>query len=134
MLQCVAVRRSVLQSVIECCGVLQSVEVCCSAKRAAALTGSSSFRRACCSMLQCVAEFCSVLQCVAALSALSVKFLAEETEETLFFPFAKKPYPPKNGKIALWPSTNGSIDDFLVMAGSQSTITEITTYKLIGLM
>jgi len=36
-------------------------------------------------------------------------------------------YPPKDGIIALWPSTNGSI--LLVLPGSESTITEITEYS-----
>ena len=42
-------------------------------------------------------------------------------------------YPPKHSEIALWPSTNGSIDDLLVLAGSPSTITDITRCKLISL-
>ena len=46
MLQCVAVRCSVLQCVAVCCSVLQCVAVCCS-------------------VLQCVAVCCSVWQCVA---------------------------------------------------------------------
>jgi len=42
--------------------------------------------------------------------------------------------PPKNGEIALRPPTNGSIPDILVLAGSESTITEITKYKLFSLL
>jgi len=37
--------------------------------------------------------------------------------------------PPKNGEIALWPSTNGSIPYFVVLPGSEFAITEITEYK-----
>jgi len=36
--------------------------------------------------------------------------------------------PPKNGLIALWPSTNGVIPYFLVLPGSELSITEITEY------
>jgi len=36
--------------------------------------------------------------------------------------------PPKNGLIALWPSTNGAIPYFLVLPGSELSITEITQY------
>ena len=36
--------------------------------------------------------------------------------------------PPKNGLIALWPSTNGAIPYFLVLPGSELSITEITGY------
>ena len=35
---------------------------------------------------------------------------------------------PKNGLIALWPSTNGAILYFLVLLGSELSITEITEY------
>ena len=41
--------------------------------------------------------------------------------------------PSEDTEIAFWLPTNGSIDDFLVLAGSQSTITECTEYKLISL-
>jgi len=37
--------------------------------------------------------------------------------------------PPKNGEIALWPSTDGAIPYFLVLRGSELSITEITEYK-----
>ena len=37
-------------------------------------------------------------------------------------------YPPKNGEIALWLPTNISIPYILVLARSESTITEITEY------
>ena len=36
--------------------------------------------------------------------------------------------PPKNGLIALWPSTNGAIPYFLVLPGSELSITEIPEY------
>ena len=36
--------------------------------------------------------------------------------------------PPKNGLIALWPSTNRAIPYFLVLLGSELSITEITEY------
>ena len=36
--------------------------------------------------------------------------------------------PPKNGLIALWPSTNGAIPYFLVLPGSELSITEITEH------
>jgi len=36
--------------------------------------------------------------------------------------------PPKNGLISLWPSTNGAIPYFLVLPGSELSITEITEY------
>ena len=36
--------------------------------------------------------------------------------------------PPTNGLIALWPSTNGAIPYFLVLPGSELSITEITEY------
>jgi len=36
--------------------------------------------------------------------------------------------PPKNGLIALWPSTNGAIPYFFVLPGSGLSITEITQY------
>ena len=35
----------------------------------------------------------------------------------------------QNGEIALWPSTNGAIVDFLVLPGSLLSITEITEYR-----
>jgi len=38
--------------------------------------------------------------------------------------------PPKNREIAL----NGSISDILALAGSASTITEITKFKVISLL
>ena len=38
-------------------------------------------------------------------------------------------WPPKNGPIALWPSTNGATPYFLVLPGSELSITEITEYK-----
>jgi len=79
VLQCAAVRYSVLQRVAACCSVLQSngslyrhthwgvcfgfsaqpfvnVAVCCSVLQCVAV---------CCSVLQCAAVCCSVLQCVA---------------------------------------------------------------------
>ena len=37
--------------------------------------------------------------------------------------------PPKNGLIALWPSTNGAIPCFLVLPGIELSITEITWYR-----
>jgi len=40
----------------------------------------------------------------------------------------EKSPPPKNGLIALWPSTNGAIPYFLVLPGSELSITEITKY------
>jgi len=39
-----------------------------------------------------------------------------------------KSQPPKNGLIALWPSTNGAIPYFLVLPGRELSITEITEY------
>jgi len=58
VLQCVAVRCSVLQCV-QCvpvrCSVLQCVAVSCSVLQCVAV---------CCSVLQCVAVCCGVLQCV----------------------------------------------------------------------
>ena len=39
------------------------------------------------------------------------------------------PLPPKDGEIALWPSTNGRIADFFVLPGSLSIFTEITKHK-----
>jgi len=39
--------------------------------------------------------------------------------------------PPKNGLIALWPSTNGAIPYFLVLPGGELSITEITEYFII---
>jgi len=36
--------------------------------------------------------------------------------------------PPKDGEIALWSSTNGAIPYFLVLPGSELSITEITEY------
>ena len=36
--------------------------------------------------------------------------------------------PPKNGLIALWPSTNGVIPYNLVLPGSELSITDITEY------
>ena len=38
--------------------------------------------------------------------------------------------PPKNGLIALWPSTN----HFLVLPGSLLSITEITEYRYLSLL
>ena len=43
-------------------------------------------------------------------------------------------HPPKNGEIALWPSTNESIPYIVVLAGSASSFTEITEYNLISLL
>ena len=37
-------------------------------------------------------------------------------------------FPPKNGEIALWPSTNGAIPYFLILPGSELSITEIAGY------
>jgi len=42
--------------------------------------------------------------------------------------------PPKMREIALGPSTNLLIPDILVLAGSESTITEITGYKYFSLI
>jgi len=39
--------------------------------------------------------------------------------------------PPKNGEIALWPSTNGSIPHILVLAGRESIFTEIRRTNLL---
>ena len=41
--------------------------------------------------------------------------------------------PPKNGLIALWPSNNGAIPYFLVLTGSELSITEITEYTYFSL-
>jgi len=41
---------------------------------------------------------------------------------------------PKNGEIALWPSTNGLIPDIIVLTGSESIFTEITKYTFISLL
>ena len=94
MLQCVAVRCSVLQCVAVCCGAshtskegvggysdtvccsaLQCVAVCCSALQRVAVLCIAVTRKwgvvvtrcvaVCCSVLQCVAVCCSVLQCLA---------------------------------------------------------------------
>jgi len=66
VLQCIAVRCSVLQLIkskadttakaLVCCRVLQCVALCCIVLQCAAV---------CCSVLQCVVGCCSVLQCVA---------------------------------------------------------------------
>ena len=37
--------------------------------------------------------------------------------------------PPMMQEIALWPSTNGAIPHFLVLPGSELSITQITEYK-----
>ena len=67
MLQCVAERCSVLQSVALCCRALQCVAERCSVLQSVAL---------CCRALQCVAERCSVNigdwgPCQASLSAFT---------------------------------------------------------------
>jgi len=41
-------------------------------------------------------------------------------------------HPPKDGEIALWPSTNGAIPYFSVLPGSELSITEITEYKYLS--
>ena len=47
-------------------------------------------------------------------------------------------YPPKNGKIALWLATNGSIPEYwlvvLVLSGSESIFTEITEFIYFSLI
>ena len=43
-------------------------------------------------------------------------------------------YPPKDGEIALWSTTNGSIPCFLVLPGSESSFTEITEYIYFSLI
>jgi len=43
-------------------------------------------------------------------------------------------HPPKNGEIALWPSTNELIPYILVLAGSESSFTEITENNFISLL
>jgi len=43
-------------------------------------------------------------------------------------------FPPKDEVIALWPSSNGSIPYILVLAGSESSFTEITEYNFISLL
>jgi len=77
VLQCVAVRNSVLQYVAVCCSVSSSDTndgigtpmcvmnrvKCCSVLQCVAV---------CCSVLQCVAVCCSVLQCVAVCCSASV--------------------------------------------------------------
>jgi len=40
--------------------------------------------------------------------------------------------PPKNGLIALWPSTNGAIPYFLLLLSSELSISEITEYTYLG--
>jgi len=40
--------------------------------------------------------------------------------------------PPKKREIALWSSTNGGIPYFLVLSGSELSITEITEYKYLS--
>jgi len=40
--------------------------------------------------------------------------------------------PPKNGLIALWPSTNGAIPYFVVLPGSELSVTEITEYYYVS--
>ena len=42
--------------------------------------------------------------------------------------------PPKDGEIALWPSTNGVIPYFLVLPGSELSITEITEHTYFSLL
>jgi len=41
---------------------------------------------------------------------------------------SQKGFWDENGLIALWPSTNGAIPYFLVLPGSELSITEITEY------
>ena len=43
-------------------------------------------------------------------------------------------HPPKNGEIAFWPSTNELIPYILVLAGSESSFTEITENNFISLL
>jgi len=45
-----------------------------------------------------------------------------------------EPVPPKNGEIALWLPTNRSIPYMLVLAGSGSTMTEITEFIYFSLL
>ena len=42
--------------------------------------------------------------------------------------------PPKNGKIALWLATNGSIPCLSVLPGSESSFAEITEYIYFSLI
>jgi len=46
----------------------------------------------------------------------------------IFFFFLGFRILPKDGEKALWPSTNGAIPYFLVLPGSEFSITEITEY------
>ena len=41
------------------------------------------------------------------------------------------PHPPKNGLVALLPSTNGAIPYFLVLPGSDLSIADITEYTYV---
>ena len=76
----------------------------------------------CCS--ECVAVCCNVFQFAA------VWCVAVNSHPN----FAIQKSPPKNGKIAFRPSTNGSISEILVLAGSESIFTRITGYKFISLL
>ena len=82
VLQCVAVRCSVLQTYIHTWHlVLQSVAVCSSVLQcvqcvADVHTHSASCVAVCCSVLQCVAVCCSVLHCVADIHTHSVSCVA----------------------------------------------------------
>jgi len=77
VLQCVAVRCSVLHCVAVCCGVLRCVAVCCSVVQCICCENRQC-SAACCSVLQCVAVYMlwkcfSVLQCICNLS-MSLSF------------------------------------------------------------
>ena len=62
-------------------------------------------------------------------------FQSKEPHDVSNKPHIKsKKEPPKNGKIALWPSTNLSIVHLLVLAGSLLIFTEIGEYKFISLV
>jgi len=64
VLQCVAVRCSVLQCVVMCYSVLQCVAVCCSVVSCVAARYIVLRRNAvCCCVLLCVAVCCHVLRC-----------------------------------------------------------------------
>ena len=70
MLQCGAVRCSVLQCDAACCSVLQRVAACCAKSNVHLLEHDASCKTTCCvavccRVLQCVAVCCSVVQCVA---------------------------------------------------------------------
>ena len=90
MLQCVAVRCSVLQRAVVCCRVLQSVAVCCSVLHRVAI---------CCNVLQCVAVCCNALQCVDAIdycASLCVWGKAGEQDRLNYTSFLQKEPCKKN--------------------------------------